>query len=89
MSYNVEMALAAPIIGGLGTLAGPLVGSLLNKPAAELIRGFLSAQQAGSSLIVYGAFLIFFVMFLPRGLVGLIQIPYERMRARLLAAKKE
>jgi branched-chain amino acid transport system permease protein len=85
LAYNVEMALAAPIIGGLGTLAGPVLGSLLNKPAAELIRGLLAEQQAGSSLIVYGAFLIFFVLFLPRGVVGLLQRPYDKLRERLLA----
>jgi len=84
LGYNVEMALAAPIIGGLGTLAGPVLGAILNKPIAELMRGWLSAERAGSSLIVYGAFLIFFVLFLPRGVVGLIQHPYERLRRRLL-----
>ncbi|MCL4395963.1 MAG: branched-chain amino acid ABC transporter permease [Chloroflexi bacterium] len=86
LAYTVEMALAAPIIGGLGTLAGPVFGAILNKPFAELIRGWLSAERAGSSLIVYGAFLIFFVLFLPRGVVGLLQRPYEKLRQRLLAS---
>lgn len=86
LGYNVELVMAAPIIGGLGTLAGPVLGALLNKPAAELIRGLLSTQQAGSSLIIYGSFLIFFVLFLPRGVVGLLQRAYEKLRKRLLAA---
>ena len=39
LGLNVEMIMAAPIIGGLGSLAGPVLGGILNKPLAEFIRG--------------------------------------------------
>jgi branched-chain amino acid transport system permease protein len=69
-SVFVEIIMAGPIIGGLGSLAGPVLGAIVNKPLAVLIRGFLSAERSGSSLIVYGSFLILAIMFMPRGLAG-------------------
>ena len=46
LGLNVEIVMAGPIIGGLGSLLGPVLGALVNKPLAVLIRGFLSAGAA-------------------------------------------
>ena len=82
LGMNVEIVLASPIIGGLGSLAGPLLGALLNKPLADLIRGVLSTTRSGSSLIVYGSFLILSILFMPRGLAGVLHSLYLRLRRR-------
>jgi branched-chain amino acid transport system permease protein len=79
LGFNVEIVMASPIIGGLGSLAGPLLGAFLNKPLAELIRGFLSAQTSGSSLIIYGSFLILSILFLPRGIAGALHDLYNKI----------
>lgn len=89
LALNVELVLAGPIIGGLGSLLGPLLGALVNKPLAELIRGFLSVTRSGSSLIVYGSFLILAILFLPRGLAGLLHTPYLKLRKRIFGEEKE
>lgn len=86
LGLNVEIVMAAPIIGGLGSMAGPVLGALLNKPLAELVRGFLAAGINGSSLIVYGAFLVLSILFMPRGLVGVLHKFYLKLRRRWLAA---
>jgi branched-chain amino acid transport system permease protein len=78
LGFNVEIVIASPIIGGLGSLAGPILGAFLNKPLAELIRGMLSAQTSGTSLIIYGSFLILSILFLPRGIAGAIQDLYNK-----------
>ena len=84
LGINVEIALVAPLIGGLGTMIGPVIGAIINKPAAELIRVLLTGQRAGASLVVYGLFLILFILFLPRGIGGWIQHgPYQKLRRRL------
>jgi branched-chain amino acid transport system permease protein len=84
LGFNVEICLVAPIIGGLGTLIGPIVGAILNKPAVEIIRGTFAAQRGGTSLIIYGLFLIVFILFLPQGVAGLLHTPYEKLRRRVL-----
>lgn len=79
LGLNVEIIMAGPIIGGLGSLAGPVLGALVNKPLAVLIRGFLSAERSGSSLIVYGSFLILAIIFMPRGLAGVMHNFYNKL----------
>jgi branched-chain amino acid transport system permease protein len=83
LGLNVEIVMAAPIIGGLGSLAGPILGAFLNKPFAELIRGLLSAERSGASLIVYGSFLVLSILFMPRGLTGVLHSFYLKFRRRL------
>jgi branched-chain amino acid transport system permease protein len=57
-----------PIVGGAGTLLGPIVGSFILSPLAELSRTyFAAAGLAGAHLIVYGALLIAIVLFMPQG----------------------
>ena len=82
LGLNVEIVMAAPIIGGLGSLAGPILGAFLNKPLADLIRGILSTETSGSSLIVYGSFLILAILFMPRGITGVLHNVYLRWRRR-------
>jgi len=82
LGVNVEIVMAAPIIGGLGSLAGPILGAIVNKPLADLVRGFLSAERSGSSLIVYGSFLILVILFMPRGLAGVLHTVYLKLRHR-------
>src|SRR6185436_20335001 len=53
------------LFGGLGTLAGPLVGSAALVLLPELIRAFVDYR-----LILYGSLLLLSVYFLPRGVVG-------------------
>ncbi len=82
LGLNVEIVMAGPIIGGLGSLAGPILGALVNKPLAVLIRGVLSAERSGSSLIVYGSFLILAILFMPHGLAGVLHKLYNRLSHR-------
>ncbi|MCE1252474.1 MAG: branched-chain amino acid ABC transporter permease [Anaerolineae bacterium] len=87
LGLNVEIVMASPIIGGLGSLIGPLIGALLNKPLAELIRGFLSTSRSGSSLIVYGSFLILSILFMPKGLAGVLHGLFLKWRRFLVKSQ--
>lgn len=82
LGLNVEIVMAGPIIGGLGSLAGPIVGALLNKPFAEIIRGVMAEGRSGGSLIVYGSFLILTIMFMPRGVTGVLHTIYQKIISR-------
>jgi len=63
---SVEMLLVA-MIGGAGTVYGPLIGALLLTLVGEWTRAVTDAQ--GLSLIIYGALLVAVIGFLPNGLV--------------------
>lgn len=65
---SVEILLR-PIVGGPGTLWGPVLGSLVLTPLSELTRGFLRGWP-GVDLMAYGVLLVLVVTFLPRGLAG-------------------
>ncbi len=69
-------ALFAPIIGGLGTVLGPLLGSFfihgVGEAAKETIRS-LVGERPGVDLILFGIILVLVLAFLPRGLVGLLE----------------
>ena len=67
---SVEMLLVS-MIGGAGTVYGPLIGSTVLLTLAEVTRALSDAP--GLSLIIYGALLIVIVGFLPEGLVRLFR----------------
>jgi len=69
LELSIQIAMFA-LIGGLGTVAGPVIGTILVLPVAELARGWLSAFGNGTHGFVYGMLLVFVVLFFPRGLVG-------------------
>ena len=69
LELSIQVAMFA-LIGGLGTVSGPLVGTLLVLPIAELARGWLSDFGNGFHGLVYGLVLVVVVLTIPRGLVG-------------------
>jgi branched-chain amino acid transport system permease protein len=64
-------ALLAPIVGGIGTAFGPLLGALVVKTLGELAK-LVTGDAPGLDLVIYGSVLILIVAFAPRGIVGLI-----------------
>jgi branched-chain amino acid transport system permease protein len=57
------------IVGGAGTVAGPLLGSFVLTPISEVTRAVLRGR-AGADIMLYGLILILVISFLPHGLVG-------------------
>ncbi len=73
-AFNVERSitpLVFSIFGGLYGTAGPVVGTLLLRSLEEYLR--VTPPFKAGYLVAYGAILIVAVLFIPRGLVGLIQ----------------
>jgi len=79
-------ALLTPIIGGVGTVFGPLVGALLVRglgQGAQLVAG---GDAPGLDLVVYGCVLVLIIWLAPRGLLGgLAQWRHRSMRPAPLA----
>jgi branched-chain amino acid transport system permease protein len=72
---NMNMALEITIysiVGGSGTIWGPLLGAGFLVPVAEMVRAVFGQSYAGLHLVVYGAVLIAVIRFAPDGFMGLI-----------------
>ncbi len=65
-------ALLAPIIGGIGTVYGPLLGALVVKTLGEATK-LVTGDAPGLDLVIYGCVLILVVAFAPRGIAGLLR----------------
>src|SRR5690554_1033988 len=75
LHLSVRIALVA-IIGGRGTLFGPLMGAALITLAGELFR----TQFAQANLLIYGLLIVLVVLFMPRGIMGEIERRIVRRR---------
>jgi branched-chain amino acid transport system permease protein len=64
-------ALLAPIIGGIGTVLGPLLGALVVRTLGEITK-LVTGDAPGLDLVIYGCVLILVVAFAPRGIGGLL-----------------
>jgi len=69
MSLSIELILR-PIVGGLGTLFGPVIGSFILTPLSEISRAyFAKGGLEGLHLILYGVLTILVVLFMPKGII--------------------
>lgn len=71
-------ALLAPIIGGVGTVFGPLLGALVVRSLGEVTK-MVTGDAPGLDLVIYGCVLIVVVAFAPRGIAGI----FTGLRPRL------
>ena len=74
---SIEVLLT-PIIGGAGTVFGPLLGALVVQALGEGAK-LVAGDAPGLSLIVYGCVLILVIAFAPRGLIGLVETVLRRV----------
>ncbi|HEX7126956.1 MAG TPA: branched-chain amino acid ABC transporter permease [Thermodesulfobacteriota bacterium] len=69
-TVSVRMALVA-IVGGLGSVWGPIAGAAFLIPVEEFANAFFTNQAAGVSQLFYSLLLIAVILLEPRGLVAL------------------
>jgi len=70
--------LLGPIIGGAGTVLGPVLGGGILEILSEMTRNLLGAYS-GVHLMIYGAILIFVIIFLPHGILGGLQTVFRKI----------
>lgn len=74
-------ALVAAIVGGIGTLWGPVLGALALHVLADVTRNMFG-QLPGINMVIYGITLILIVMFMPRGIAGLAATAKSLLKKR-------
>ena len=80
-------ALLTPIIGGVGTVFGALLGALVVKSLGEGAR-LVTGDVPGLDLMIYGAMLVLVIAFAPRGLVGALADVRARLARRFMPPRK-
>jgi branched-chain amino acid transport system permease protein len=72
MGFQFSLLMALPaVLGGIGTLWGPMLGAAILIPLTELTRSYIGGSGRGVDLIVYGALIIAISLARPQGLVSL------------------
>jgi len=75
LDVSNEIAIIA-MLGGAGTVLGPIVGSVVLETASEVFKNtFQEAHQ-----LIFGVLLVVVVLFLPEGIVGTIGRSLRRRR---------
>ena len=72
MSFRFSLLFALPaVLGGIGTLWGPLAGAVLLIPLTEITRSYLGGSGSGIDLIIYGLLIMVIALARPEGLLSL------------------
>lgn len=81
--------LVITIVGGLGTLSGPVIGAFLATPVAEFLRSVIGSEIAGSlHQLIYGMLFILVMIFLPGGVAPRLFRRRRRPPVVVLSSKK-
>ena len=71
MTLNVSMMIVlVAVMGGIGTVTGPILGAIVIETLSEYTRASLG-QFGGLDMVLYGLLVIVIVLFLPGGLLTL------------------
>jgi len=77
LDQSVQYALIS-IIGGIGTVVGPVFGAFIMIPLMEVLRAMFGGMARGLHLVLYGLILIVVVMLIPQGLALELRERYKR-----------
>lgn len=78
---SIKIALIA-ILGGVGTLFGPVVGAIVLITIEESSRIFFGSSGQGTDMIIYGAMIVAVAVYSPSGIVGLWRGAEQALRRR-------
>jgi len=83
MSVSAKIMLCT-ILGGVGSIYGPILGAVLLLTLSEGTRAWLGGQGRGVDLFIYGSLILAVVVLEPFGIVGI----YRKLRSRLVRRSK-
>ena len=79
MSLDISFEIAfIALIGGRGSIAGPMLGALLLRPVGDFSRIYFGDKLPGLHLIIFGVVLILVMFYQPRGLQEPLTRIYNR-----------
>jgi branched-chain amino acid transport system permease protein len=81
LPFTIEMVIRS-ILGGVGTLFGPIIGSFILTPLSEISRGVLGGYR-GVHMMIYGVIMILFMLFLPHGVGAWFEKLFHHLKSLL------
>jgi len=78
--FDLAIALMS-FLGGLGTLAGPILGAFILEPTSQYFT--FTFSQNGYYLVIYGAFFLLIILLLPEGIIPTLQMLLLKRKASL------
>jgi branched-chain amino acid transport system permease protein len=82
-SFNISIEAAlVSIVGGIGTLWGPVIGTVLLETTSTLLQSKLGNSIGGLQLTVYSLILMAVILWRPTGLIGIVGEAYQRYLRR-------
>ena len=88
-SFNISIEAAlVSIVGGIGTLWGPVVGTVLLETTSALLQSWLGSSTGGIQLTVYALILMAVILWRPTGLTGFANEVLQRRRERQQALSR-
>ena len=78
---GVKFALLS-LIGGIGTITGPVLGAFLIVPLESYLRALFGGAGPGVHLIILGFVMLLAALFMRRGVAGAIDALRQRWRHR-------
>jgi branched-chain amino acid transport system permease protein len=82
LDLSFEIAFIA-LIGGRGSIAGPILGALLLRPVGDFSRIYFGDTLPGLHLVIFGLVLILVMHFQPRGLQEPLTAVYYKLVRRI------
>ncbi|MHC1726904.1 MAG: branched-chain amino acid ABC transporter permease [Syntrophobacteraceae bacterium] len=82
LDLSFEIAFIA-LIGGRGSIAGPVLGALLLRPVGDFSRIYFGDKLPGLHLIIFGVVLILVMIYQPRGLQEPLTKVYNKLLDRI------
>jgi len=83
LDLSFEIAFIA-LIGGRGSIAGPVLGALLLRPVSDFSRIYFGATLPGLHLIIFGTVLVLVMIYQPRGLQEPLTRAYNRLLDKII-----
>jgi branched-chain amino acid transport system permease protein len=77
VGLSVTIALIA-IFGGIGTVAGPIIGAAVLVPISEYSRVWFSGSGRNVDLLIYGFLIMVLAVYRPNGVISLLELPAVR-----------
>jgi branched-chain amino acid transport system permease protein len=77
IGISLQMVFGA-IAGGMFVMLGPTIGALFLLALSETLRIVIGNDLHGADLLIYGALLVVFIIYMPRGILGTLMARFGR-----------